>query len=75
MAENSKRGMAYDTHTGWPNVDLVIGTAKDGTPLYGDAVETAPDGYGTVYATYHMAGENALSDAKRICEAWNAMRP
>ena len=71
MTENSKGGMAYDTVIGWPGIDLVIGTARDGEPLHGDALKTAPDGYGTVNATYTIIGENALADASRICEAWN----
>lgn len=65
-------GMAYDTIIGLPGVELVIGTAWDGTPLHGNALETAPDGYGVVHAAYNLEGENALFDAQRICEAWNA---
>ena len=86
MAENSKieseqyvndtytnGGMAYDTIIGLPGVELVIGTARGGAPLHGNALETAPDGYGVVHASYRLEGENALFDAQRICEAWNAL--
>ena len=85
MAENSKieteqfvngtytnGGMAYDAFIGMPGVELVIGTARDGTPLHGNAPKTAPDGYGVVHAAYTLEGDNALFDAQRICEAWNA---
>ena len=72
MAEKSKGGMAYDKVIGWPDIELVIGTTKDGTNLLGDALETAPDGYGTVTAAYNLQGENALADARKICAAWNS---
>ena len=71
MTENSKGGMAYDTVIGWPDIELIIGTAKDGTSLHGNALESALDGYGTVTAAYNIQGENALADARQICEAWN----